>query len=58
MNNTKQEIMTIVRTLTHLKLTNEQQDSFLHDLSKLLTKWELESYQLNEREQDQLSNII
>ena len=58
MNNTKQEIMTIVRTLTHLKLTSAQQDSFLHDLSKLLTKWELEGYQLNEREQDQLSNII
>ena len=60
MEKTKEEIMVIVRTLNWLKLTTKQQDEFLTDLSKLLTKWELErsSYQLSSRENEQLERIL
>jgi len=57
--NTKQEIMTVVRTLTWLKLTNEQQDSFLHDLYRLLKRWVVaENYKLSQKEEKQISRLL
>jgi hypothetical protein len=57
---TKENIMAIVRTLVMVKLTSEQQDKMLNDLYYLLDDYfqEVAGYQLNSREQDQLSNIL